>query len=982
MVASRFLALAITLLAAVQSVVAASETRYITSTNAAGETVYLADDRRPSLYTGRFGDCKGSSAVNVTRFDAAYYRDNMTVLFHLAGNTAIANESLMMYIGVYAYGEGRFDLTFDPCNANIKSLCPLNASIPIEANGIIPVAQSDVAAIPPIALSIPDFEGEAILRIFANSTQAEIGCYSAVVTNGASFSQPKSVGSVLGAFTLVALIASFATAVYGDSLLVMRKHYAHSLSVMVVFSVFQHVYFTGALSMNWPSVLVAWWSNFAWSGGMIYTSSMQRSIDKLIGNNIGNTSHVGAAGSGTNQDGVGGGFDIASIYRRALSLKRDVAWDIYQRDHTVELGRDTASHSVEDHLFRRELANSSTGFTWYGQPVQAGLPLPGNYSGFAGTLAQENIRVSNAFMTGFLWLLILFVILVAGIIALKWAVEAFVAIRILKKERLTYFRTHWVGYTALVALRTLFIAFFTMMLLTMFQFSYQSSGGVKAVAAIVFILFFVGIPACVIYAIHAGLASQGTTRKSESFPASDESKQSPKILRRLGIKKLPMKMPSAPFRRQASHLEEDHASIHDDEEYVKKFGWLSARFRRTRWWYFAVWTLYEFIRACFYAGASGQPMTQVFGLLVVETLFFAFTIWARPFEGQRLNMLVVYLLGFSKVATVALSSAFNVAFNLQRITTTVIGIVIIVIQGILVIVTMIAILVGSFSSYMSLTRNHDDFRPTRLANVRERYFKHLDRTAPDVPRPPKPEPIEVIPQEPKGPYFSVSQVRRVAKIEDEDPDFVAELAMLNQEGELDHESTPHTSYSALPMRSQTPGMDGESSQTPIRRGRAASGLSHRSTSGSYSNLPRGARLHRPSWSSRDFSASRDDRSGTPIDMNRNVPEDETAMATPTRSGSRTPKRRSVTMPTSALPPMPNLDELQIGGDVSTREVIADVPTPTIRPRSGTFSGSRTNTPTPGDLSSFHTRATTLDMPTRDSRGPLTPTVERDEELYH
>lgn len=54
-----------------------------------------SDDRRPSLYTGQFGDCKGSSAVNVTRFDAAYYKDNMTVLFHLAGNTAIANESLM-----------------------------------------------------------------------------------------------------------------------------------------------------------------------------------------------------------------------------------------------------------------------------------------------------------------------------------------------------------------------------------------------------------------------------------------------------------------------------------------------------------------------------------------------------------------------------------------------------------------------------------------------------------------------------------------------------------------------------------------------------------------------------------------------------------------------------------------------------------------------------------------------------------------------
>ncbi|CAD0089250.1 unnamed protein product [Aureobasidium mustum] len=966
MVAWRLLALATTLLAAIQPVVAASDTRYVTTTNSAGQVVYLADDRRPSLYTGRFGDCKGSSAVNVTRFDAAYYKDNMTVLFHLAGNTAIANESLM----------SRFDLTFDPCSANI-------ASIPIEANGIIPVAQSDVAAIPPIALSIPDFEGEAILRIFANSTQAEIGCYSAVVTNGATFSQPKAVGSILGIFTVIALVASFATAVYGDSVPVMRKHYAHSLSVLVVFSVFQHVYFTGALSMNWPSVLVAWWSNFAWSGGMIYSSSMQRSIDKLIGNNLGNTSQVGAAGSGTNQENVGGGFDISSIYRRELSLKRDVAWDIYQRDHSIQLGRDVVSRTFEEHLFKRDLANKTTGFSWYGQPVEAGLPLPGNYSGFAGTLAQENIRASNAFMTGFLWLLILSVILVASVIAFKWILEAFVAIKLMKNERLNFFREHWIRYTALVALRTSFIAFFMMMFLTMFQFSYQSSGGVKAVAAIIFILFFVGIPACVIYATYVGLASQGTVLKSEVPNEQVEGRQPPRFLSKLGINKpITMKIPAISLRRQPSHLEEDHTSIHDDEEYVKKFGWLSARFRRTRWWFFAVWTLYEFIRACFYAGASGQPMTQVFGLLVVEILFFAFILWARPFEGQRLNVLVVYLLGFSKVATVALSSAFNIAFNLERITTTVIGIVIIVIQGVLVIVTLIAIAVGAFSSYISVTRNHESFRPKRMAGVREKYFKHLDRTATDVPRPPKPEPVEVIPEEPKGPYFSVSQVRRVAKIEDEDPDFVAEMAMLHHEEELGPESTPNASCSALPTRSQTPGMDGESSQTPIRRGRAASGLSYRSTSGSYSNLPRGARLHRPSWTSRDFSETRDDRSRTPIDMSRNVPEDDTAMATPTRSGSRTPKRRSVTMPTSTLPPMPNLDELQIGGDVSTRDVIADVPTPTIRPRSGTFSGSRSNTPTPADRNSFHTRSTTLDLPARDNRGPLTPAVEHDEELYH
>lgn len=63
--------------------------------DADGDRIYLDDNRRPALYTQDFGDCQGDSLLNVTRFDAAYYRDNMTILFHLAGSTALTNESLM-----------------------------------------------------------------------------------------------------------------------------------------------------------------------------------------------------------------------------------------------------------------------------------------------------------------------------------------------------------------------------------------------------------------------------------------------------------------------------------------------------------------------------------------------------------------------------------------------------------------------------------------------------------------------------------------------------------------------------------------------------------------------------------------------------------------------------------------------------------------------------------------------------------------------
>lgn len=73
----------------------AAENKYVQVTTNDGQTVSLSDNRKPALYTKNFGDCLGSSLINVTRFDAAYYNDNMTVLFHLQGNTAVRNESLM-----------------------------------------------------------------------------------------------------------------------------------------------------------------------------------------------------------------------------------------------------------------------------------------------------------------------------------------------------------------------------------------------------------------------------------------------------------------------------------------------------------------------------------------------------------------------------------------------------------------------------------------------------------------------------------------------------------------------------------------------------------------------------------------------------------------------------------------------------------------------------------------------------------------------
>ena len=753
-------------------------------------------------------------------------------------------------------------MTFNPCNANINSLCPLNSSVPIEASGIIPVSQSDVAGIPSIALSIPDFEGQAILRIFANSTESQIGCYSAVVTNGASFSHPAAVGTILGIFALVALVSSVAVAAYGESVPEIRKHYAHSISIFVVFSVFHHIFFTGALSMNWPSVLVAFWSNYAWSAGMIYSDRMQDSINQFIGSNRGNISMVGAAPSGVNANDLGGGYSISQIYKRSLSLSSEMFQGI---------GTTLRPRIFEHALARRELVNSSTGFSWYGYPVRPGLPLPGNYSGFAGTLAQENIPASNAFLTGLLWLLILIACVAAGMVAFKWIVEGLSRFRVLKTQRLALFRAHWLAFTSAAVLRICFIAFFMMIFLTSFQFTLGGSSGVKAIAGVILVIFLLGVLGVAVYAIyyriHSGkyvLSSDRLTieRKKLGFLPwygfTPESKYPKRDEAGASTKSLPW------WRVQNTDKDVARASVHADEDYNKRFGWLSARFRQSKWWFFSVWLVYELVRACFYGGAAGHALTQVFGLLVVEAIALISIVLVRPFESNRLNILMVYLLGFSKVATVALASAFDARFNLPRITTTVIGIVIIVIQGVVTIVLMISIVLGAISSYMSLSRNREGFKPRSWMPYRTRYFAHVDQKATDQPAPPPtaPEPAAEVSMTPTEPYFKVASVRREPKIEDEEGDNQHDV--LEEQGEQDTSPAPLADSNDRPY-----------SRTQSLRSRV-----------SVSNLPYGARRHRASWSSRDFSQMYDEGPQLNTPSRRSVDSQGDAPARQRLSGQR------------------------------------------------------------------------------------------------
>lgn len=716
------------------------------------------------------------------------------------------------------------------------SLCPLNSSVPVSGGAVIPVSSSDVSAIPSIALVIPDFEGAAIIRMFSNSTQTQIACFQAVMRNGASFSHPAAVGSTLGVFTFVALLASFATAIYGVSVPHIRTHYAHSLSVLVVFEVFQSIFFSGAPSLNWPSVCAAFWSNFAWSAGMIYMPSIVSSVDSFAGVS-GNSSQVGGAGS------------------TVLNNNGGLQQQIYGRGLDDSVGLAKRSEGIAASIYKRAVNDTKDPrmYQWAGVPVSPGLPIPGNWSGFAGELSMVNIPAADAFLTGLIWLLILIAILIGAVALFKWSLEALSAVNMIKPDRLVLFRSHWIGFTGLVVLRTMFIAFFMMMTLTLFQFSYGGKGGVIAVAVIMFLIFFAGLLGTCFYAcfyrVRFGKYESSpdrihfqpkkfmkifpgfTTVRESNLDEEDKSKSTTSV---------------SFFKIDFVDNDSERQGVHENIEFTKRFGWLSARYRRTRWWFFAFWVVYQFVRACFIGGARSSPTAQVFGIFVWEVIAFIAIVWINPFEGARNTALAVYMLGISKVATAGLSISFLPQFKVARIPTTVIGIVIIVIQGFLVIGLLILIVLGAISSYMSLTRNREEFRPHNMENIRMKYFRHLEQKEKDIPPPPPPEP-----EEPKEPYFSVNTVRRAPKIEDEDVDFVPQM----------NDANPAASQHSL---------------VGNRNSRATSvANSMRSHYSTYGNIPYGARVHRASWSSRDFQYWQQEE----------VSRGNSPFGTPSRSGS-------------------------------------------------------------------------------------------------
>ncbi|KAK2853238.1 hypothetical protein FQN49_005273 [Arthroderma sp. PD_2] len=484
----------------------------------------------------------------------------------------------------------------------------------------------------------------------------------------------------------------------------------------------------------------------------------------MVEGDIGDIRLLGASPVGSVSSSLGG-YNITDIYSTS------------SRKHSGVFDNGLWKRAAEQNYRITAPSASSTpeGFQWHGQLVKHGFPLPGNYSGFAGTLAMQKIPASNAFTTGLLWLIIMLVILSPLVLAIKLIVELLVhwkAINESRVDNLAYFRMNWLQFTTAMLLRSLLIGFGMIMFLTLFQFRFRSPPSSSALAAITFLIFFAGLASITSYIIY---------HRNTQFTVIPD--QRPLVFERrslLGVipwfvltrknisasQKLQTTIPAVyPWWESCSDNQNS-----DESRFLLRYGWLTARFKDDSRYFFGIWLVYEFARACILGLGIASPIIQVAGLLILEVPFTIFLAVIAPFESKRLSA-VIYALSFSNISSVLLSIPLQHQHDLSRIAAFAIGMVIIVIQSLLVFVLMLSMLTGIITSYISLSRRREIPSEQQSSHpIRMRYLEYIDRGANGRPMPPPstPSPRSISPST-RDTGFTVRSVRRYPKIIDESP---------------------------------------------------------------------------------------------------------------------------------------------------------------------------------------------------------------------
>ncbi|KAK9447570.1 TRP-like family, partial [Limtongia smithiae] len=268
------------------------------------------------------------------------------------------------------------------------------------------------------------------------------------------------------------------------------------------------------------------------------------------------------------------------------------------------------------------------------------------------------IPSANTFMTILLFFAIIIGVVVCGMISFRLFIEIWNIMGTLPHKLDTFRRRYW-SLMIVMILRIIMILYGTWVLYCLYQFRLSDSWASLVLAAVtlgIFTAILVGFTIRIFV----------VARRANSSPDGIES-------------------------------------LYQHKPWVRWYGLFYGQFKTQFWWFFVIMLAASFSRSAFTALADGHGMVQVIGQIVVEVLLFLALVAIRPFN-RRSGNVVNSIISVVRIVSLACILVFVEELGIEAETSTIVGIVLIVLQAALTILLVVLMIIQALMALFLKSR--------------------------------------------------------------------------------------------------------------------------------------------------------------------------------------------------------------------------------------------------------------------------------------
>ncbi|KAK6359811.1 hypothetical protein TWF696_000948 [Orbilia brochopaga] len=621
------------------------------------------------LSTSGFASCGMDSAIQVRAFNVEYNKDNMTVKFNVAGESKRQQEVTADLV-VTAYGREVYRENFDPCEKGISILCPVPAGN-FSANGNLDIPQEFASQIPAIAFSIPDLDGIARLELKSKNNGTDGGTTLACLQSSVRNGKTAEQPAVTW---VTAGIAGAAAALGSISVISSAAGLGGASG--------------GGSSGPTPNVVdIVMWFQFVSTNGMLSVNypPVYRAFTKNFAWSTGLIPWTDMQHSIDTFRGKTGGNTTRSSYdvlkNTTLVYTTDTSGTNLRKRSADLFGRLLKRVELQTTVNGTTLGNSTAG-----QEDAGESKLMKQVHGIEAYVETLSIPNTNTFLTVLLVFLIVLAAVAVLILLFKVILELYALCGKLNKPLASFRKRYW-GFLIGTMVRIILLMYGIWVIYCLYQFKQGDSWAANILAGVT-LAVFTGI--LIFFAVRIWQLA-----------------------------------------RRAKKAEAAGEALLEDKRNLRKYGLFYDQYKSTFWWMFIPFLIYLFAKGAIIALGSGNGLFQSSGQLACELILFGFLVIGRPFNSKAGNVINIFI-AVVRVISVACVLIFTEKLRISQTTTTVTGVVLIVVQSVLtgalaILIAVNAIIICCKQNYY-IKRRHEREKLAEEAKLRDHFTPH-DRRA-------------------------------------------------------------------------------------------------------------------------------------------------------------------------------------------------------------------------------------------------------------